>query len=113
MKANIIMYEGTELKEVYLFTSKELGDSIVSTRAEIEELLNFDSHKRVYFSGSCVQGSLIPERIQEYEIIDDTTEVADELAKFIDNNQDVFDLNTVDVKDFILENRAMLLKILR
>lgn len=74
MKANIIMTDESELKEVYIFRNKELGDSIVSTKEEIELLLNFDSDKTIYFSGNYIQGGLIPKRIQEYEIIDDEKE---------------------------------------
>lgn len=68
------MTDESELKEVYIFRNKELGDSIVSTKEEIELLLNFDSDKTIYFSGNYIQGGLIPKRIQEYEIIDDEKE---------------------------------------
>lgn len=113
MKINITMFDDTELREVNLFRSKELGDSIVTTKFEINELLDFDSNKTVWFSGDYVQGSLIPQRIQEYEIVDDTQDVLKELDKFIKDNQDIWDINVPDVRDFIFENREKLLKILR
>lgn len=56
MKVNVWMSDGSELKEVNLFRNKELGDNIVSTKAEIKELLNFENNRTVFFSGKHVQG---------------------------------------------------------
>ena len=75
MKVNIWMSDGSELKAVNLFKNKELGDSIVSTKAEVEELLNFENSRTVFFGGMHVQGGLIPRKIIEYEIIDDIEDV--------------------------------------
>lgn len=36
-----------------------------------------------------------------------------ELEKFIKDNQDIYDINIPDVRDFIIDNREMLLEILR
>jgi len=38
------------LKEVDIFRSKGLGDSIVSAKPEIEELLNFENNRIVFFN---------------------------------------------------------------
>ena len=113
MKANIIMVDESELKEVYIFRNKELGDSIVSTKEEIELLLNFDSDKTIYFSGNYIQGGLIPKRIQEYEIIDNEKELSIKLLDYVKKHQDIYDININDVVSFILDNRQNLLKILR
>lgn len=113
MKVNIWMADGSELKEVNLFKNKELGDSIVSTKAEIKELLNFENSRTVFFSGMHVQGGLIPRKIIEYEIIDDTEDVSLQLLRFVRLNQDIYDINVPDVADFILRNRSGILKILR
>lgn len=107
------MSDGSELKEVNLFKNKELGDSIVSTKAEIEELLNFKNNKTVFFSGIYVQGGLIPCRVTEYEIIDDTEDVSSQLLHFVRLNQDIYDINILDVVDFMVRNRDGILKILR
>lgn len=113
MKVNVWMSDGSELKEVNLFRNKELGDSIVSTKAEIEELLNFENNRTVFFSGMYVQGGLIPRKIIEYEIIDDTEDVSSQLLRFVKSNQDIYDINVPDVVDFIVQNRDGILKILR
>lgn len=36
-----------------------------------------------------------------------------ELEKFIKDNQDIYDINIQDVRDFIIRNREELIKILR
>ena len=112
MKVNIKMVDGSELKKVYIFTHKELGDSIVSTKSEIEKLLNSENNKTVYFSGSHVQGGIIPKRISEYEFIDDEKEVSLELLNFIEENNHIYGFNNNDVVNFIIEYRQEILKIL-
>jgi len=113
MKVNIIMADESELKEVNVFRNKELGDSIATTKSEIEELLNFENNKTVYFGGKYIQGGIIPKKISEYEIIDDEEEVSLKLSKFVKENSGIYDINYPDVSCFIFENRQELLKILR
>lgn len=107
------MSDGSELKEVSLFKNKELGDSIASTKAEIEELLNFENNRTVFFGGDYIRGGLIPRKIIEYEVIDDTEGVSSQLLRFVRLNQDIYDINIPDVVDFIMRNREGILEILR
>ena len=113
MKVDIWMSDGSELKEINLFRGKELGDSIVSTKAEIEELLNFENNRTVFFSGMYIQGALILHKIIEYKIIDDIEDVSSQLLGFVKSNQDIYDINIPDVVDFMVQNRDGILKILR
>jgi len=115
MKVNIWMADSSELKEVNIFKSKELGDSIISTRSEIEELLNFENNRTVYFGGKYIQGGIIPQRILEYEIIDDEPDVFNAILNFLDNENipEMFGVTTEYMAKWIIKNREKLLKILR
>jgi len=112
MKVNIQMVDGSELKKVYIFTNKELGDSIVSTKSEIEKLLNSEDNKSVFFGGNHVQGNIIPKMVSEYEFIDDEKEVSLGLLNFIEENNHIYGFNNNDVVNFVIEYRQEILKIL-
>ena len=111
LKINIIMVDGTDLKDISIFKNKELADSIVSTKAEIIQLLNFENSRIVYFSGKHDQGGLIPQKILEYEFIDDEKDVGNKLKQFINDNSSIYDLN--DTCEFIMLYREQLLNILK
>ena len=116
MKINIWMADGSVLKEVDIFTNKELGDSIVDGKYEAEELLDGESQKIVYFSGKYVQGGFIPQMILEYEIIDDEPDVLNAVVDFLDNKKnitDMFGCTNKYMANWIVKNRDELLKILR
>ena len=112
IRVNMQMKDGSELKQVNIFRNKELGDSIVSTKSEIEELLNYENNKNVYFGGKYIQGGIIPKQISKYEIIEDEKEISLALLNFIEENNHVYDFNSNDVMNFIIENRQEILKIL-
>lgn len=83
---NIYMIDGSVLKAVNIFRSKELGSSIVSTNEEIEIILDGKSnYKTIFFGGYFVQGGLIPQSIFQYEIINDKTEK--EMSKKINSSK--------------------------
>lgn len=111
VKVNIWMMDGSELKKVNIFKNKELGDSIVSTKFEIEEL--FENNRTVFFGGRFVQGGFIPEKIAEYEFVDDEHDMSIALTKFVKQNSGIYDINMPDVVSFVIDNRQDILKILK
>lgn len=116
IKANIVMKDGTELKEVLLFKTKELGDSEIKTKEYAKYILSGqnDKHaKHIYVCGKYIQGGIIPQQIASYEIIDDEKEVRESLLNFIKEENTIYDLNYSDVIDFIMDNRETLQKILK
>jgi len=109
IKVNLQMADGSELKEVYIFTNKDLGDSVINNKDEIVEL--FKGNKRIYFSGSHIQGGLIQQKITYYEFVDDTEDVENKLTDFVNSLSTIYD--KTDMVGFIMDYRTEILKIIR
>lgn len=64
IKANIVMKDGSELKEVLLFKSKDLGNSEIKSKAYARLTLNGENQslKHVYICGKYIQGGIIPQQ---------------------------------------------------
>lgn len=113
LKLNLKMNDGTELKEVIVFRSKEMGDSAIRSKGLFKVFLEMEEHKykTLWFSGKFVQGWLIPVNISEYEFIEDTEEVKENIQKIIDKNSGLYDSN--DTLEFVINHREELLRILK
>ncbi|MCM3109935.1 hypothetical protein [Lederbergia lenta] len=111
LKANIIMMDETILKEVMLFKDRNMGDSQILTKKEAERYLNSESKGSVYFGGKYVQGWLIPKRIMEYTLIEDSENFEKRVTEFVGKNNTIFDTN--DTAAYIIEYRDELLKLLK
>jgi hypothetical protein len=112
VKVNLKMADGSELKEVNIFRTKELSDSIITDYNELEEVLKTNQPKSLWFSGKYVQGSIIPQRILSYKIIDESEELEDKLREFISETNTIWDINYSDVAGYMVENKEALAKIL-
>lgn len=111
LRVNLKMADGSELKEVCIFSSKELGDSLINDKNEILKM--FNENKTVWFSGNHVQGGFIPQRISYYEFIDDDNDVSKKLLDFIIESNGYWDINYTDVRDWVMYNRSKLLEIIK
>lgn len=109
--ADIVMMDNTILNQVRLYKSKELGDSIITTKDEADKILDFESSGTIYFSGQYVQGGLITGRIMEYQIFEENESLDEKIDALIERTSDIYDLN--DTAEWIMNNREELLKILR
>ena len=115
IKVNITMQDGTELKDVSLFESKDLGNSEIRSKEKVRLILNGrdPSLKNIYICGKYVQGGIIPQQVANYEIIDDKKKIRQSLLGFIREKNTIYDLNYSDVADFMLDNREELLRMLK
>lgn len=115
IKANITMKDGTELKEVLLFKTKGLGDSEITSKGYAILTLKGEnpSLKQVYIGNKYIQGAIIPQQIESYELIDNDKEVREFLLNFIQKDNMTYDLDSSVVTDFIIDNRENLLEILK
>ena len=109
LKADIVMNDGSELKDIILFTSQDLGDSQIMSKDKAEKLLK--NNRVVFFSGKYVQGGISTGQISSYYLYEDNEYVKARLVDFVENTKTIYD--TVDVADFIFDHRDEILKLIR
>jgi dsDNA-binding SOS-regulon protein len=111
MKFNIELINGQVLKEIYLSTSKELGDTIIKTKDDFFKALYGD---RLYYTGKYIQGTIsTPKAIKNYDIIEDDIELEKTLKNYVNKNTGIFEDYDRVISDFILNNKENLAKILK
>lgn len=66
MRLTIKMKDGSILKEVDIYRSKEMGNSVTNI-IELETLLQ--SKESLHFGNRYIQGWLIPQQIERYEYV--------------------------------------------
>lgn len=80
MKFNLTLIDGTQLKEVYLSTSKydcTIGE--ITTEENFNDWISFNQDKQMYLYGKYIQGHIsCPNIIQSYEIVKDSKEDIEE-----------------------------------
>lgn len=116
MKVNITMEDGSKLEKVNIFTSRNMGDSILSTRIGIEEFLNTKNVNTVYFGNRHIQGGVISSRIADYKIIDNVGSSRNQRGKnskriIMGNNEDL-ELDEIKIGSVIVTKEGNIYKIL-
>lgn len=109
LKADIILKDNTMLNQVMLFKSKDLGESRILTESEAIKYLHNDG--TVFFCGKYVQGGVIPKQILHYNLyVEDEEKLDSKIREFV---YDAVWHSREDIADFIIENKGMLLEVLR
>jgi hypothetical protein len=86
MKLNIKMKDGTELKAVYVFYTKELNDTKMKTRDEF--LKAIENNHVIFFCGKYTQGGVSPKAIESYEFLEHDYTI-DELQALEKKSEDI------------------------
>jgi hypothetical protein len=111
MKFNIELINGQILKEVYLSTSKELGDTIIKTKEEFDNALYSE---RLYYTGKYIQGAIsTPKAIKKYDFIEDDIELEKVINDYVNTNTGIFENHDMIISNFILNNKENLINILK
>lgn len=109
LKADIVMNDGAKLKDVMLFTNKNLGNSQIFTKDEAEKLLQ--GRGIVYFGGKYVQGGISVGGIADYFLFEDSEYIKSRLIDFV-NSVDTINDKT-GIANFVIEHREKLLELMK
>lgn len=109
VKANIIMSDGTELKDIVLFTNKNLGDSQILSKIDAEKALQ--NNGIIFFSGKYVQGGISTKAISHYFLYEDNEYIKSKIFDFVESVDTIYD--KTDIANFISDYREEILDLIK
>lgn len=110
LKVNLLLKDGSNLKEVILFKNKNEIDSRLETAAEIYGELE-KNEGRIHFLGKCSQGEFFVNQVFTFDVLEETVSIEDKIKKLVSDTSSIYDLT--DTPEWIMYNKEALLRILQ